>query len=118
MLGQIFIKNLVQQASIGVHDWEKQIKQRLEFDITIDFNIARAIETDDCKDTVDYTVITQLVNNLINQQHFNLIETLAYQISSAIYKKYPEIKASEITVRKPSAVAMTDTVGITFKHEY
>ncbi|ALB24072.1 Dihydroneopterin aldolase [Piscirickettsia salmonis] len=118
MLGQIFIKNLVQQASMGVHNWEKEIKQRLEFDITVEFNLARAIETDDCANTVDYTVITQLVHHLINQQHFNLLETLAYHLSSEIYKKYPTIKTIEVTIRKPSAVAMTDTVGVTFKHEY
>ncbi|PJF33565.1 MAG: bifunctional dihydroneopterin aldolase/7,8-dihydroneopterin epimerase, partial [Phototrophicales bacterium] len=50
----VFIEQLEVLTTIGVFDWEKEIKQKLVFDLELGTDIRQAAASDDLKDTLDY----------------------------------------------------------------
>jgi len=56
-MDSVFIEGLCVDTVIGVHDWEKEIQQRLEIDIRMRWDNSKAAQTDNyqyalCYDTV------------------------------------------------------------------
>ena len=58
-MATIRITDLTLKAIIGIFDWERKKKQTVVINIEIEFNAAKAIKSDEVKDTVDYKVITK-----------------------------------------------------------
>ena len=107
----IFIENLSFLASIGVFEWEKQFEQKLELDIELSTDIRPAAANDDLNLTLNYAAISELVINLAQSQHHDLIETLAEKIAAKLLQKFNTQQVS-LTLRKPSAVPAAASVGV------
>ncbi len=107
----ILINNLKFQASIGVYDWEKTLRQDLALDLTLHLCLKKAGQTDDLTHTLDYAQISSQMIALANQRHYNLIECLATDLLSALFED-SRIERVQLTLRKPGAVAAADSVGV------
>lgn len=107
----IFIENLSFLASIGVFEWEKQFEQKLELDIELSTDIRPAAANDDLNLTLNYAAISELVINLAQSQHHDLIETLAEKIAAKLLQEFNTQQVS-LTLRKPSAVPAAASVGV------
>lgn len=107
----IFIENLSFLASIGVFEWEKQFEQKLELDIELSTDIRPAAANDDLNLTLNYAAISELVINLAQSQHHDLIETLAEKIAARLLQEFNTQQVS-LTLRKPSAVPAAASVGV------
>ena len=107
----IFIENLSFLASIGVFEWEKQFEQKLELDIELSADIRPAATNDDLNLTLNYAAISELVINLAQSQHHDLIETLAEKIAAKLLQEFNTQQVS-LTLRKPSAVPAAASVGV------
>ena len=101
----------------GIYDHEKQNDQKFLVDIHI--NISDFSE-DDINKTLNYEEIVNLVIKFVNTESYDLIETLAKQISEQIVSKYAknEIKLQEInvTVHKPDTILKDRTEGISVSY--
>ena len=101
----------------GIYDYEKQNDQ--EFLVDIHINISD-FSTDDINKTLNYEEIINLVIKFVNTESYDLIETLAKQISEQIVSKYAknEIKLQEInvTVHKPDTILKDRTEGISVSY--
>jgi len=85
----------------GTTKSEREVGQRFYLDADIYLDLEKAGQSDDVKDTIDYTKVYQLINDTTCQKRYHLIEALAQDIAKTIIEKFPQIDKVHITVRKP-----------------
>ncbi|KTD43739.1 dihydroneopterin aldolase [Legionella quateirensis] len=97
-------------TQIGVHDWEQRIKQQLLIDITIPSDFTGC--EDNLTNTLDYDALCQLVTQYVESNSFQLIETVANQVSELIKNEF-KLTAVTVAVSKPHAVKNAGTIQVT-----
>lgn len=110
-LDKVFIEQLEVLATIGVYDWEQQIKQKLVLDIEMAHDNRPAGKSDDVVDALDYSVVSTAVLNHIEQGRFLLVERVAEEVAEIIMTEFavPWVK---IRLFKPGAVVQAKSVGV------
>jgi dihydroneopterin aldolase len=73
----IEISGLSLYTHVGISAAEREVGQRLLFDIRIDVGESDATETDRLEDTVDYVEVCQLVALVAQQRNYKTLERLA-----------------------------------------
>ena len=97
---KIFIKDLILKASVGVYDNEKQNKQNIIVNLELLLSIESEPKTDHLKATQDYSQFRKSLIDIIQSQHFQLLEILVYRIHSTLMKnKY--VLGAKVQVAKP-----------------
>ena len=109
----VFIESLEVDASVGVFDWEKQIKQRLVYDVDLYVDCAAASKTDDIADAIDYAAVSDTIIRVTTEKHTDLLECLADKVISTIFSEFP-VKGVKIKLSKPGAVKGAKSVGVKF----
>lgn len=94
--------NAVFYAHHGVLQEEHRIGGRYEVDVAMELDILDAAQKDSLAHTVDYERIYRLVEEIVLQNNFYLIERLAYLIACRVLDTYDMVQAVEVTVRKPN----------------
>jgi dihydroneopterin aldolase len=107
----IFISELSVHAIIGIYDWERQIKQRLVFDIEMGTDIARSAESDSIEDTLNYKAVAKRVTQFVQDSSYGLIESLIERVAEIILNEFPTPWV-RITLNKVGAVRGSKSVGI------
>lgn len=107
----VFIEGLTAEAVIGVYEWEKRIKQTLLFDLEMEHDNRIPAQLDDLTKTLDYEAISNHVLAFCDTHVFELIETLAEQLSASILESF-KVPHMTLTVRKPGAVPAARSVGV------
>ena len=100
--GTVRLVNAVFYAHHGVMQEEHRIGGRYEADVSMEVDFEEAAIKDDLSLTVDYERIYRLVQEIVTQNRFYLIERLAYLIGQQVLASFPIVKAVEVTVRKPN----------------
>ncbi len=95
----------------GVWDEEKEIGQRFEVDVELTVDSSTAAATDKLKDTIDLYQVFKTVEDVVMNNKFNLVETMADRIASEILEKYRPYEVL-IRIRKPHAPIMGLQDGI------
>ncbi len=110
-LDKVFIEQLEVITTIGVYDWEQQIKQKLVLDIEMAHDNKPAGKSDDVQDALDYSQVSEAVLNHIENGRFLLVERVAEEIAELIMQRFsvPWIK---IRLAKPGAVPQARAVGV------
>tara|TARA_R110001592_G_C12948386_1_gene731101 strand:+ start:141 stop:545 length:405 start_codon:yes stop_codon:yes gene_type:complete len=112
----VLIEGLSLDASIGVFDWEKKIKQRLVFNLELVCDFAKAAVSDDIQDAVNYAQVCEEIESLIGLKHYQLLEFLAETVVCHLFKCFA-VSAIKLTIHKPEAVSKTTSVGVTIFRE-
>ncbi|MFT6903725.1 MAG: dihydroneopterin aldolase [Oleiphilaceae bacterium] len=107
----VLIESLALDASIGVFDWEKKIKQRLVFNLELVCDFSKAAMSDDIHDAVNYAQVCEEIEILINLKHYQLLEFLAERICCHLFEVFA-ISAINLSIHKPDAVSKTKSVGV------
>ncbi len=107
----VFVNQLKIDTVIGVYDWEKTIQQTLVIDLQMATDIRKAAAGDDLAHTIDYAVVCEKVQLLVQAQPLELIETVAENIAAMILSDFPA-RAVLVRVGKPAAVKAAATVGV------
>ncbi|MBL7479489.1 dihydroneopterin aldolase [Legionella bononiensis] len=97
-------------TQIGVHAWEQRIKQQLLIDITIPSDFTSC--EDNLTNTLDYDALCRLVTQYVESNSFQLIETVANQVSELIKREF-HLTAITVAVSKPHAVKNAGTIQVT-----
>ena len=108
----IKIENLKLRTIVGIYEWEKKTKQDIVINVEMEFDGAKAIETDNIEDTVDYKTITKKIIAMVEGSEFNLIERIAGEAMKIVMENEKVEKAS-VRVDKPGALRFTDSVSVT-----
>jgi 7,8-dihydroneopterin aldolase/epimerase/oxygenase len=82
------ITGLSLYTHIGVGEAEREVGQRLIFDITIDIGESAATETDRIEDTVDYGEVCQLVALVSQQRTYRTLERLCTVIADRLIEDF------------------------------
>lgn len=93
----IHIQNLTFDTIIGILDFERTTPQKVIVDIDIEY------EFDD--EFIDYSIITKLIQDSMNEHKFLLIEDALLSLKDTIVSKYPQIKSLDIKITKPQILS-------------
>jgi len=108
---KVIIKDLVFNTSIGIHDFEKEKKQQIKFNIVIDINTSLKPDDDDLNTIVNYENIINNIKTLTKKKHYNFLETLAENIFLDLFKNKNIIKI-KLRIEKPQIIKNTSSIGI------
>jgi len=107
----VFISGLAIDATIGVYDWERTIKQRLVLDLDMYFDIKRAASSDDLKYALDYSAVSQRIISFVEASSYQLLESLAEDVSKIVMEEF-SVSGLKLRVNKPGAVPEASDVGL------
>ncbi len=82
------IAGLSLYTHVGIGAAEREVGQRLLFDITIDLGESAATETDRIEDTVDYGEVCQLVALVSQQRTYRTLERLCTVIADRLIEDF------------------------------
>lgn len=100
---QIILKHMVFHSHVGVLDFEKQNGQDFDLDVILFCRRLEAANTDKLSQTIDYGKVYDVVREITEQAHFDLIERLAGAIAEILLQSFQLAAAVEVLVRKPTA---------------
>ena len=98
---KILINNLIIQASVGVYEHEKQNKQKLIVNVELLLSNDSEPKQDNLKSTQDYSQFRKCLIDIIQSQHFQLLEVLVEKIHSALMVNSYVIGA-KVNISKPN----------------
>jgi dihydroneopterin aldolase len=100
-MGRIILKGLRFHGYHGVSESERKVGQKYEIDAELACDLSLAGVTDELAHTIDYGQVANLIVEIGTQQSFQLIETLAETVASAILEQFPVYEV-RIDVKKLS----------------
>ena len=107
---RIFLKNFETSISIGIHDFEKQAKQRVIVNVDLYLDPDGKVERDHIDETVDYDFVRREIVALAGGSHFNLQETFCEKIL-AICLARPGVLAARVSSEKLDVYPDCESVG-------
>ena len=97
---KILINNLIIQASIGVYEKEKKNKQRIIVNVELLLSNDTEPKQDNLEATQDYSQFRKCLIDIIQSQHFQLLEVLVEKIHSTLMINSYVIGA-KVNISKP-----------------
>jgi dihydroneopterin aldolase len=117
-LRHVFVRDLLLQASIGVHPHEQTATQRvrLNIDLAVEDDGARhlsrgAVGRDELSRVVDYERIAQTARRIVGAGHVRLVETLAERIAEACLED-PRVVVARVRAEKLDVFPDVGAVGV------
>ncbi len=110
-MDKVFIEQLEVITTIGVYDWEQEIKQKLVLDLEMAHDNQPAGKSDDVADALDYAQVSQAVIEHIETGCFLLVERVAEEVAELIMTRF-SVPWIRIRLTKPGAVAQAKGVGV------
>ena len=112
-MGRVKLINMVFYGYHGVVEQEKVLGGKYEVDVEFEFDMTSAIKTDHLRDTISYEEIYQLVQDVVTNSKFHLIEALAGKLLRVIFNTYP-VDLVLVRIRKPNAPVkgVLDTIEV------
>jgi FolB domain-containing protein len=110
-MDEIFIEDLLIRSVIGISEREREQPQDILVNITIYTDTARAGESDDVNDSVNYRTVSKSVLAHTEKVHRFTVEALAEDIAR-ICLENPDIFGVKVRVAKPGAVRFSRSVGV------
>ena len=80
----------------------------------MDFDNKRAAKSDSIEDALNYKLVGKRITSFVKNSKFQLVETLAENISKIILQEFP-VTNVRVTLSKPGALRGSDSVGISIK---
>ena len=98
-MAKIRLHNMTFYGFHGVSPAERETGCRIEVDCELDLDIAEPARSDKLDDTVNYTAVYAVVEQIVQGNKFRLLETLISRIASAIQTQFP-LRRIIVRVRK------------------
>jgi dihydroneopterin aldolase len=107
---RIFLRNFEARISIGVHDFEKQARQRVVINVDLYLAPEGRIRRDHLSETVDYDFLRKEIAALAESGHFHLQETFCEKILELCLAR-PGVTAARVSSEKPDVHPDCEAVG-------
>lgn len=107
----VYIKGLDVETVIGIYDWERRIRQRVNLDLEMGTDIRRAAASEDIDQTLNYKSVAKRLSQFIGDSEFLLVETMAEEIAQLVMKEFP-VPWLRLRLGKPGAVRGAADVGV------
>jgi dihydroneopterin aldolase len=110
-LRRVFVNDFEIVASVGVFEHEKRYEQRILLSAELAVRDDYDGVSDRLEDVLDYSTLLEGIALLVQQEHVNLLETLAERIARYCLAD-PRVVSVRVRIEKPDALAMCRSVGI------
>jgi 7,8-dihydroneopterin aldolase/epimerase/oxygenase len=102
----------------GVSDAEREIGQRIEFDVSFDVPDCDAVLTDRLEDTVDYAEVCDIVALAATERSYKTLERLCKVIGERLIERYrcEHVRVRAAKPEPPLPLAMQE-VAVEVTHE-
>jgi dihydroneopterin aldolase len=107
----LFIENFRLPVSVGIYPREKAAPQLVEFALQIGVSTLEAGASDNIRDTIDYAEVVDYLEARLSEEHFNLLESLAEYVASALIERYGA-RSARVSVAKIGAMPRVGRVGV------
>lgn len=107
----VFIQDLRIETTIGIYDWEKQIRQTVAFDIEMAHDNRIPAASDRIEDTLDYKAVSKRLKQFVGESRFELVETLAERCAEIIQREFG-VEWLRLKLSKLGAVTGSVAVGV------
>jgi dihydroneopterin aldolase len=110
----IRLRNAVFYAYHGNHREERQLGGKFYVDVEMETDFTEAALADDLSQTINYQTVYALIEAIVTEHKYRLIESVAKCISDSILEQFPSVIAVLVRVRKPGAPVrgVIDTVEV------
>jgi len=107
----IFLRDLEIDATIGIFEWEKRIKQKVRVNLEMGTDISKAAASDSIDDALDYKAISKRIVQFVEESRYELIETLIDKVAEIMLNEF-NVPWVRVTISKPGAIRGSRDVGI------
>ena len=109
----VFVRDLVLECSIGVHQYEREALQRvrINLDLAVREGETRGNLDDDLSNVVCYEELTKGVREIVSKDHVNLVETLAEDVA-AMCLTDNRVRSARVRIEKLDIVKDAVSVGV------
>ncbi|MDR2451506.1 MAG: dihydroneopterin aldolase [Candidatus Accumulibacter sp.] len=107
----IFIDQFRVTTLIGIYPREQRVPQTLEISLEIGASTARAGDSDDIRDTIDYAAVVERLRGDLEQRRFQLLESLAEYIAKTLQDDFGAVWA-RVSVAKPGVMHGVRRAGV------
>lgn len=107
----MFLRGLRIETTIGIYDWEKQIKQPVILDLEMGADVAKGAASDRIEDALDYKRVAKRLKEFVAASRFELVETLAERCAALLREEFG-ISWLRLSVNKIGAVSDATDVGV------
>lgn len=115
-LTKLSVKGVKFFAYHGVKQSEKEIGGKYEVDLDLFYDATSAIINDDVKYAINYEEAIDTVSDVISEESYNLIETLASEIANMLMEKYTHLQIATVRIRKISVPLRNYTDYVEAEH--
>ena len=106
----VFLSEVEVMCSIGLHDFEKEAKQRVLIDVEVRLDPNNEPNADNVADTLDYDLVRNTVIEIAEARHYDLQETIARHIFDAI-TSMKDVIGVAVQTQKPDVYPNCKTVA-------
>lgn len=110
-LDLIFIEGLSGETVIGIHESELHHPQPIVIDVHAGLLRARACDTDQIADTIDYSVVAERLRRLLREHRLTLLEAFAEAVADILIDEFGA-RWVRVKVVKPRKFADLSAVGV------
>jgi dihydroneopterin aldolase len=107
----LFIDEFRVMTRIGIHPREQGVPQALEISLRIGISMARAGESDDIRDTIDYSEVVERLRGDLERHHFQLLEKLAEHIAGVVLGDFGAVWV-RVSIAKPGVMRGVRRAGV------
>lgn len=107
----VFIRELRIATTIGIYDWERQVRQIVVLDLEMAADIRKAAASDRIEDTLDYKAVAKRLIQFVSVAEYQLVETLAEECARVVREEF-NVPWLRLTLNKKGAVRGADGVGL------
>ena len=98
-------------TTIGVHGWERKVRQTLRVDLELGQDLRAAGKSDALEQALDYEAVAARVAQAGVDSAFQLVEAFAEHLATLLLKEF-KLHSIKLAVWKPAALPGAEAVGI------
>ena len=106
-MDKIILSNIQVMGKHGVNPVEKLVKQPLSIDVALYTDLSAAAASDDLADTLDYAQLYCKIRSFVEDNSFQLLETLTSRLASMILE---DKRISKVRIRVEKSQARLDNM--------
>lgn len=99
---KLTIKNAQFFAYHGAKAEEQQLGGKFQVDLELSYDATKAIVSDDVNAVVNYEEAMFCIDEVMNSEPYNLLETVASEILNMCFERLPMMQSATVRVRKLS----------------
>ena len=113
---RMFVRDLVLDCLIGVNRYERDGRQRVRINLSLDVLETAPADRDRLSDVVNYDTLVVRIRKLAEAGHVNLVETFAERVA-AICLDDRRVRRAAVRVEKLDVYDDTGSVGVEIERD-